>query len=76
MRKLVRLSLLTLALAASALSFSPNNVFAACTNGDTMIRQGRCCSRLEPGSFRVYIVFECINGGWRAIETICTTELC
>jgi len=67
MRKLVRLSLLTLALAASALSFSPRNVFAACVDGDTMTRPGRCC---DDGS-RAYIDFLCVNGGWRAQDTFC-----
>jgi hypothetical protein len=68
MHKLVRLSLLTLALAASALSFSPRNVFAACDDDDIMVRPGRCCA---DGS-RSYTEFICVNGAWRAQTTFCS----
>ena len=71
MRNFLRLTLLTLALVVSALTLSPRDAFAACTNGDTMITQGRCCTL-----GRIYLEWECINGGWRVIESICTSQAC
>ena len=75
MRNFLRLTVLTLALAASALSLSPRDAFAACTNGDTMVTKGRCCS-YDGQPFRIYLLFECINGGWRVVDSACSGEPC
>lgn len=71
MRNFLRLFVLTLALAASALTLSPRDASAACVDGDTRITQGRCCTL-----GRIYLEWECVNGGWRVIESICTSQAC
>lgn len=75
MRNFLRLFVLTLALAASALTLAPGNAFAACTHGDTMVVPGRCCS-VEGQSYRIHLLMECINGGWRVVDQGCSSEPC